>query len=111
MAEKKPVSVNWQSLFIIIPIVDLWAAYRVKKFRIYFFVFWVGFGILDAVVAYAMLGDRWGSDEGWFVSSDPTLSYVQIAMWIAEVGLAVYFIRKWSKRWNESFRDKHNILR
>ena len=100
MADKKPVSVNWQSLFIIIPIIDWWAAYRVEKFRIYFFVFWVGLVVLDTIVALAILGDRYWIDEGWFFSYDPTLASVQVVMFIASSGVAVYFIRIWSKEWN-----------
>ena len=99
MAEKKPVSVNWQSLFIIIPIIDLWAAYRVEKFRIYFLIFWVGGTIVQAIVSYAMLGDKYWSDEGFF-SSDPTVATVELAMMVVAAGIAVYFIRIWSKKWN-----------
>jgi len=100
MADKKPVSVNWQSLFIIIPIIDLWAAYRVEKFRIYFLVFWVGSIIVQTIVDYVMLGDKLWNDEGNFFSSDPTVAIVQLAMMIVAAGIAVYFIRTWSKDWN-----------
>ena len=99
MVDKKLVNVNWQSLFIIIPIIDLWAAYRVEKFRIYFLIFWVGGTIVQAIVSYAMLGDKYWSDEGFF-SSDPTVATVELAMMVVAAGIAVYFIRIWSKKWN-----------
>ncbi len=98
--DKKPVSVNWQSLFIIIPIIDLWAAYRVEKFRIYFLVFWVIITIVQSIVIYAILGERYWTDPGGFFSSDPTASNVQFAMLIVVVVIAIYFIRIWSKEWN-----------
>ena len=100
MADKKPVSVNWQSLFIIIPIIDLWAAYRVEKFRIYFSIFWVGASVFIFILDYSLLGDRFWTDEGWFFSADPTVAIVQIIIMIAALGTAVYFIREWSKDWN-----------
>ena len=69
MVEKRPVNVNWQTLFILIPIVDLWAAYRIEKFRIYFLIFWVCSVIVQTIVLYSILGDRYWSDQGWFYSS------------------------------------------
>ena len=105
MAEKKPVTVNWQSLFIIIPIIDLWAAYRVEKFRIYFLVFWVGLTILETLVGMAMLGDRYWSDDGGFFSSDQTLASIQIVIFLVTIGVKIYFIRIWSKKWNAKIAE------
>ena len=99
MADKKPVSVNWQTLFILIPIIDLWAAHRVKKFRIYFLVFWVGGSIVQTFVLYAILGDAYFSEDEFFLS-DPTAASVQLAMLIVHSGITIYFIRNWSKDWN-----------
>jgi len=99
MADKKPVSVNWQTLFILIPIIDLWAAYRIEKFRIYFLVFWVGGSIIQTVVLYSIAGEAYWSEEEFFLS-DPTAASVQIAMMIVHAGISIYFIRKWSKDWN-----------
>jgi len=108
MADKKPVSVNWQSLFIIIPIIDLWAAYRVEKFRIYFLVFWVGSAIIQTFVDYAMLGEAFWSDESEFFASDPVIASVQIAMMIVAAVIAVYFIRIWSKEWNSNLQTENS---
>ncbi len=100
MVDKKPVSVDWQSLFILIPIIDLWAEYRVEKFRIYFFVFWVGAGIVETVVLWSVMGDRFWIDEGWYFFNDPTGATVQFTMMVVHAVISVYFIRSWSKEWN-----------
>ena len=100
MVDKKSVNVNWQTVFALIPIIDLWAAYRIEKFRLYFFIFWVGSVIVQTFVTYAMLGKAFWNDEGWFFSSDPTVASVEIAMMIVAAGLQMYFLRKWSKDWN-----------
>ncbi len=56
---------------------------------------------------YSMLGDRFWSDEGWLFSSFPTVAYVQFAMLIVVVGIAVYFIRIWSREWNEKISSSN----
>ena len=106
MVDKKSVNVNWQTVFALIPIIDLWAAYRIEKFRLYFFIFWVGSVIVQTFVTYAMLGKAFWSDEGEFFASDPTVASVEIAMMIVAAGLQMYFLRKWSKDWNEKFETK-----
>jgi len=55
MVEKKPVSVNWQTLFILLPIIDLWAAYRVEKLGLYILL----------IIALAVVGFIVGFVEGF----------------------------------------------
>jgi len=55
---------------------------------------------------YAILGDSYWRGETEFFSSDLTAAYVQTAMMIATLGIAVYFIRKWSKDWNAKIAEK-----
>jgi uncharacterized membrane protein len=100
MADKKPVNVNWQTLFILIPIIDLWATYRIEKFRVYFLVFWVGAGIVETVVLWTVMGESYWADEGMYFLNDLTGLSIQIPMMVVHAGISVYFIRVWSKEWN-----------
>ena len=101
MVEKKSVNVNWQSLFVLIPIIDLWAAYRIEKFRLYFVIFWIVSFTVQEVATYSMLGEKYWIDWGRFLSADPSVAYVELAMMIVAYGIAIYFIRLWSKEWND----------
>ena len=100
MADKKPVSVNWQTLFILIPVIDLWAAYRIEKFRVYFLVFWIGAGIVETFVLWTVMSDKFWVDQGGFFFNDPTGAAVQFAMTVVHAGVSIFFIRTWSRDWN-----------
>lgn len=63
MVKKEPVSVNWQTLFILIPIVDLWASYRVEKLRLYLLIFYLGFGLGSIVLEITMFPAEFMSEE------------------------------------------------
>ena len=104
MVKQKPVSVNWQTLFVFIPIVDLWAFYRIQKLRMSLLIFLVGFGGAAIALSFATLGI-----EG-FLAEDPEEIYSNsayigssIGLTIAQFALAIYLIRKWSKEWNKKF--------
>lgn len=87
--KREPVNVNIQTILAIIPIVDLWAVYRVKKFR-----FWcllcVGFIALSALI-----------------SSVIPFPYDLITIVIIEVPITAYLMRVWSKEWNAKLLNKH----
>ena len=85
VSKKKFVNINIQTILALIPIVDLWAAYRIEKFR-----FWYGL-----LVGFFLFG----------FSIDETLRYPYnvIVIMIIEIPIAVYLMRKWSKEWNAQF--------
>lgn len=87
--KREPVNVNIQTILAIIPIVDLWAVYRVKKFR-----FWcllcVGFIALSALI-----------------SSVIPFPYDLITIVIIEVPITAYLMRIWSKEWNAKLLKNH----
>lgn len=87
--KREPVNVNIQTILAIIPIVDLWAVYRVKKFR-----FWcllcVGFIALSALI-----------------SSVIPFPYDLITIVIIEVPITAYLMRIWSKEWNANLLNNH----
>ena len=56
MVKQKPVNVNWQTVFVFIPILDLWAFYSVQKLRMALLIFLVGFGAAAIALNFAILG-------------------------------------------------------
>jgi len=109
VAKKEPVSVNWQTLFILIPIVDLIAAYRVEKLRLYLLIFLVGFGVGSIILEMLVSPEDYFLDE--FTDSDDLITEetweIEIAIILASYALAIILIRKWSKEWNEKLTTKN----
>ena len=89
MVEKKPVSVNWQTLFILLPIIDLWATYRVEKLGLYILL----------IIALAVVGFIVGFVEGFlFFGMSDFFSWMVL---LGGLVISIYLIRKWSEEWNE----------
>ncbi len=103
MARKEPVSLNWQSLLVIISFLDLFAAYRVEKLRLFLLIFYLGFGLGSVILDASLFPDDYFSDE--FLDSNDlfTENFWQIGLVIrlVAVGFAIILIRKWSREWNE----------
>ena len=96
MVKQVPVSVNWQSLFAVIPIVDLWAAYRIEKLRLYLLVM-IAFTVTEIIIE----GMAFGFDVLLEDAEMMGVRYIlQILFIAASIGVAVALIRKWSKEWN-----------
>ncbi len=91
MVTQKPVSVNWQTLFILIPIIDLWAAYRVEKLGLYILL----------IIALAVVGFIVGFVEGFlFFGMSDFFSWIVV---LVGVIISIILIRSWSTEWNEKF--------
>ena len=103
MVKEEPVSLMRQTIYAIIPILDIYAAYRVTRLRKYLLIMiLVSIGI--GMAHYAIFPDMYE------VSADMQPLYYDgsfMAVWIVETGgtilLAVYLIRHWSKQWNKKF--------
>ena len=94
---KEPVSVNWQTLLIIIPIIDLWATYRIEKLRLYLLVM-IAIMVTGFVIEISIFGvDAYFSEQEDFTSN----SWFQSATLLVEIGIAIILVRKWSSEWNE----------
>ena len=102
--ERKSYSVKIQMIFAIIPIVDLWASYRIKKFRIYVLIVWIGFGILFTITDWAIYGDDfWDEDFPLFPDTSSIIIYIlEIAI---EIIIAMILIRKWTIEWNKKIES------
>ena len=82
---RKPVSIKWQTVFVFIPILNMYALLRVEKFWLGLGLgFIIGFtsGIIEVILEIPF---PWGLGLSLVL---PILPFV-------------YFIRKWSRQWNE----------
>ena len=97
MVRKEPVSVNWQTLFIIIPIIDLWATYRIEKLRLYLLIT-IAMIVTEVIIEISIFG----VDSYLMEQEVPTSQYaLQTGFVLAEVGISIVLVRKWSREWNE----------
>jgi len=104
MVKQKPVNVNLQTVFVFIPILDLWAFYRVQKLRLALLIFLVGFSAAAIVMVFATLGpDGFMVEDLDEIYSNSAYIGSSIGLTLAQYGLAVYLIRRWSKEWNKKF--------
>ena len=101
MLEKKPVSVNWQMVFVLIPFLDLYASYRIQKLRLWLLIFLVGFSIVAILMDYSIFGLNYSDLDNKTDFLDPAMLYTHITLTIVTLGAAVYVIRRWSISWNE----------
>jgi len=98
LVTQKPVSVNWQTLFILIPIIDLWAAYRVEKLGLYILL----------IIALAVVGFIVGFVEGFlFFGMSDFFSWIVVLVGLI---VSIILIRSWSTEWNKKFEtsDKND---
>ena len=77
---------------VIFPILDLWAAYRIEKFRLYFLIVWVIMAVIWTVTDYAIYGELFSDD------SPTTLFILEYAV---DIIIAMILIRKWTIEWNK----------
>ena len=90
LVTQKPVSVNWQTVFMIIPYVWIYAFYRIEKLMMGI-VLLVVTAIVTALVASMFFGL-----DGYLIA------------WLVSIGIPIYFIRKWSTEWNEKFQTENS---
>jgi len=97
MVRKEPVSVNWQTLFIIIPIIDLWATYRIEKLRLYLLIS-VAVIVTELIIEFSIFGV-----DSFLMEQDEMSgqSSLQLAFILIEIGISIILVRKWSREWNE----------
>ncbi len=88
MVKQQPVNVGWQTFFMFIPFVDIWAFYRIEKLRL---------GLVIIIgTSGADLGLRMMLPFPYGLSAS-------IGMLIFSIAIQIYFIRKWSMEWNAKF--------
>ena len=112
MPKDEPVSLRRQTIFAIIPILDIYASYRVKRLRRYLLIsvlVGIGIGIVNYVMFPIPELDDAPKDIEIFGMSDYGYDTNHIVAFIVqEIGFilfVVYLIRHWSKEWNKKFEN------
>ena len=113
MVKDEPVSLTRQTIYCLIPILDMYAAFRVKRLRRYLLIM-LPIGAVLGYVDTSVFPDYVWEDFDDFTSSMLFLDYVKygddpirlptlIAYQVGLVLLAIYLVRRWSKQWNKKF--------
>jgi len=108
MVKKEPVSIIWQSIFMIIPILDLYAAYRVEKLRKYllFIIIFVIIGVIVSLILFPDETEFLDSEIMFFEKDFIGSAGFEWGTELVAIGISIVLIRKWSKKWNEQFSEK-----
>ncbi len=117
MPAKGKVSLLRQTIYCFIPIMDMYAAYHIKKLRWYLLIFLgvtiplsMAIGVvypISEINGYdqKLLLDNQEIDLGYAILGDDPITAITLIVIQNAVGysLAVYLIRRWSKKWNAQF--------
>jgi len=102
MVADKEVSVGWQMFFTLIPILDIWAFYRIENT-------WKGLALI--LGAPIVVGFSVGFWEGFTGVPGEDLSLEGTILTIViSIGVIMFFIAKWSRAWNENIGYQSSIL-
>ena len=93
----KQVSLNWQTLFIFIPGLNIWAAWRIQKLR-RALVFFSPITLLVILFSRLMITFAEDIDSELF---QYLLSLVSLGIFIICANIIIHYFRKWSRKWNE----------
>jgi len=104
--EKKPVNVKLQMLFSVLPFLDLYASYRIQKFRYWVLIFWVAGSIVGIGYDYAIFGEEFfnvDKEPELFPEEENVYAYILFTITFAVAQATV--MRKWSKEWNLAVKN------
>jgi len=90
LVEQKPVSVALQTILMFIPLVWIYAFYRIEKLSMGLFLLFVALAVsivIQVVFPYP---------------------YGLILAYVPTFAIPIYIIRKWSKEWNEKFQTENS---
>ena len=112
------VSLTRQTIYCFIPIMDMYAAYHVKKLRWYLLImFAVGIPLSIAMSAVNPMPEADDYDKlilenqevDWryaLLGENPEAAIASLVIYhVVAYALAIYIIRRWSKKWNKQFDD------
>ena len=115
MPAKRPVSILWQIIFVVfVPILDLWAFYRIKKLRKYLLYVYLPQIIIGGVIAGIILSmvfeesslDRLESFSEDLQGNDLILVVSNIVLGLGFTIFSIYLIATWSEKWNKQFSNE-----
>jgi len=109
MPTKGKVSLTVQTIFCIIPILDMYAAYRVKKLRKYLIIMILVIAVSISVASSVFLLTDNDVMEGFvnvmtfYYGEDDNQFIFSVGVQIGTLLFAIFLIRRWSKQWNVQF--------
>jgi len=108
MVKDEPVSLMRQTIYVLIPILDLIAFYKIKHLRKYLLIIYVGIvGVLGTVYSLTLTPEAWAFNENYdpnFLMGTEGWLY-QIPMIAISYSISIYLVRRWSKEWNKKFES------
>ena len=102
MIKKEPVSIRRQTIYAVLPFLDLYAAYRVQRLRWYLLIT-IGFGVLSSIVQFVLTPEIYTNPQSH--GSEPVYIISYVLGIVASIVLSIYLIRRWSHRWNEKLKS------
>lgn len=106
MPASRRVSLTTQTIFCLIPVLDLYAAYRIKRLRKYLLFMIIFVMIPVTIVDFALFPQQEDADfvrDVMFDYDDSNHMLYSFCTWIASVLFAIFLIRRWSVQWNNQF--------
>lgn len=101
-----PVSLTRQTIYSVLPILDIVAFYKIKHLRKYLLIVYVGMvGAISPLYSMAVTPNSWSFISNYdpnFIM-DPIGWVLQIPMIAGTAVIQIYLVRRWSKKWNEHF--------
>jgi hypothetical protein len=111
LIKQEPVDLKLQTILSIIPYVQLYPFYRIQKLRRYFLiVIGILFGVSSVMIAIifvmAALYDPKTNASTYLNLIKLLMSTPMMAAGVlCESLMNIYFVRKWSNKWNKQFYD------
>ena len=109
MVKEEPVNLLRQTIYCLIPVLDIYAAYRVKRLRWYLIIMLLGVGVPTSIIASVMFPPDESLVEGfanvmmfYYGTNDGRFEFSVISH-IVTVLVAIFLIRHWSHKWNKKF--------
>jgi len=109
MVENKPVSLTRQTIYCLIPVLDMYAAYKVKRLRKYLVIMMLVVAVPVSIADYILFPHEIDAWEGfvnvmtYYYDVDTNQFVFSIAVQIVTILFAIFLIRRWSKQWNNLF--------
>jgi len=100
------VSLTRQTIYVLIPVLDLIAFYKIKHLQKYLLIVYVGVvGIASTAYTMLVTPESWSFNVNYdpnFIM-DPVHWALHIPMIAITYAISIYLVRKWSKKWNMQF--------
>jgi len=115
MVEEKEVSVGWQMFFMIIPFVNMWAFYRIRKF-------WLGIVgttalfLIPTLLIFNSFAEPVAESIVYGGTMDSAVTYFESLNLVLEIEgvlqtvLMIFLVRRWSMSWNDRVTYQRRVF-